>query len=59
MVKKVFSKAESTKWSHDFNGITEIIHDTIPSYKLHYLLERYIESILESSKLTFEENNRV
>ena len=39
--------------------ITEIIHDTIPSYRIDYLPERYNENLLLPTKLSLEENNKV
>ena len=37
--------------------ITEIINDTIPSYKIDNLKERYNESLLKKTELTMKENN--
>ena len=39
--------------------ITEVIHDTIPSYRINYLPERYNENLLLPTKLSLEENNQV
>ena len=58
-IKRVFSKGDSTNWSYKFYTITEVIHDYIPSYRLHYLPERYIENLLLSTKLSLDENNKV
>ena len=58
-IKRVFSKGDSTNWSYKLYTITEIIHDTIPSYRIDYLPERYNENLLLSSKLTLEDNNQV
>ena len=58
-IKRVFSKGDSTNWSYEIYTITEIIHDTIPSYRIDYLLERYIEILLLPTKLSLEQNNRV
>ena len=58
-IKKRFSKFDSTSWSCKLCTITEIIHDTIPSYKINSLPERYIESLLLPTKLTLEENKKV
>ena len=57
-IKKVFSKGDSTNYSNDFYTITEIIHDSIASYRIEYLPERYNENLLLATKLTFEENNQ-
>ena len=36
-IKKVFSKGDSTNYSYLFYTITQVIHDTIPSYRINYL----------------------
>ena len=38
-IKRVFSKCDSTNYSYKLYTITEIIHDTIPSYRNEYLPE--------------------
>ena len=58
-IKRVFSKGDSTNWSYKLYTITEIIHDTIPSYRIDYLPERYNQNLLLPTKLTLEENNQV
>ena len=58
-IKRVFSKGDSTNWSYKLYTITEIIHDTIPSYRIDYLTDRYNENLLLPTKLTLEENNQV
>ena len=58
-IKNVFSKGDSTNYSYKLYTITEVIHDTIPSYRLDYLPERYNESLLLPTKLTLEQNNQV
>ena len=57
--KRVFSKGDSTNWSNRIYTITEIIHDTIPSYKIDYLHQRNNENLLLPTKLTLEQNNEV
>ena len=59
VIKKVFSKGDSTNYSYLLYTITEIIHDTIPSYRINYLPERYNENLLLPTKLTLEQNNQV
>ena len=39
--KKVFSKGDSTNYRYILYTITEIFPDTIPSYRINYLSERY------------------
>ena len=58
-LKKTFSKGDTTNWSYKLYKITEIINDTIPSYKIDNLPERYNESLLKKTDLTLKENNTV
>ena len=58
-IKKTFSKGDTTNWSYKLYKITEIINDTIPSYRLDNLKERYNESLLKKTELTLKENNTV
>ena len=58
-IKKVFSKGDSTNYSYKLYTITEVIHDTVPSYRINYLPERYNRNLLLPTKLTLEENNQV
>ena len=58
-IKRVFSKGDSTNYSYKLYTITEVIHDTIPAYRINYLPERYNENLLLPTKLSREENNQV
>ena len=58
-IKKVFSKGDSTNFNYLLYTITQVIHDTIPSYRINYLTERYSEYLLLPTKLTLEENTQV
>ena len=58
-IKRFFSKGDSTNWSYKLYTITEVIHDTIPSYRIDYLPERYNENLLLPTKLSLEQNNQV
>ena len=58
-LKKTFSKGDTTNWSYKLYKISEIITDTIPSYKINNLPERYNESLLKKTDLTMKENNSV
>ena len=58
-IKKVFSKGDSTNYSYKLYTITEIIHDTIPSYRINYLPERYNQKLLLPTKLSLEQNNKI
>ena len=39
-IKRVFSKGDSTNWSYKLYAVTEVIHNTIPAYRIDYLPER-------------------
>ena len=58
-LKKTFSKGDTTNWSYKLYKITEIINNTIPSYRLDNLPERYNQSLLKKTDLTLKENNSV
>ena len=58
-IKRVFSKGDSTNYSYKLYTITEIIRDTIPSYRIDYLPERYKQNLLLPTNLTLEENNQI
>ena len=58
-IKRVFSKGDSTTYSYKLYTITEIINDSIPSYRIDYLPERFNENLLLPTKLTLVENNQV
>ena len=58
-LKRTFSKGDTTKWSYKLYKITEIINDTIPSYHIHNLKERYNESLLKKTELTMKKNDNV
>ena len=55
-LKKTFSKGDTTNWSYKLYKITEIINETIPSYKIDNLKERYNEALLKKTELTLKEN---
>ena len=57
--KKVFSKGDSTNYSNKLYVINEVIHDTVPSYRINYLPERYNQNLLLPTKSTLEQNNQV
>ena len=58
-IDKTFSKGDTTNWSNNLYMITEVIHETIPSYHIDFLPERYNQSIFKKSKLTLDENDQV
>ena len=58
-LKRTFSKGDTTNWSYKLYKISEIINDTIPSYKIDNLKERYNESLLKKTELSMKENKAV
>ena len=58
-LKKTFSKGDTTNWSCKLYKITEIIKDTISSYKMDNLPEKYNEALLKKTNLTMKENDNV
>ena len=56
--KKVFSTGVSTNFSYNIYTITEVIRDTIPSYRINFLPERYNENLLLPTKLPLEDNKK-
>ena len=58
-IRKVFSKGDSTNYSYKIYTITQVIHDTIPSYRIDYLPERYNEKLLLPTKLSLEQNDQI
>ena len=58
-LKKTFSKGDTTNWSYKLYKITELINDTIPSYHIDNLAERYNEALLKKTDLTLKENKDV
>ena len=58
-LKKTFSKRDTTNWSYKLYKMTEVINDTIPSYHIDNLKERYNESLLKKTDLTMKVNNKV
>ena len=58
-LKKTFSKGDTTNWSYKLYKITEIIKDTIASYHIDILPERYNEALLKKTELTLKQNKDV
>ena len=44
-IKRVLSKGDGSNWSYKLYTITEVIHDTIPSYRIDFLPEGYNENL--------------
>ena len=55
-LKRTFSKGDTTNWSYKMYELTEIFNDTIPSYHIDNLPERYTVSLLKKTVLTMKEN---
>ena len=58
-LKRVFGKGDSTNYGYKIYTITEVIHETIPSYRIAYLPERNNENLLLPTRLSLEGNNQV
>ena len=58
-LERTFSKGDTTNWSYKLYKITELINDTIPSYQIDNLKERYNESSLKKTELSMKEINSV
>ena len=58
-LKKTVSKSDTTNWSYNLYKITEIINDTIPSYHIDNLPERYNEALLKKTELSLKQNKDV
>ena len=57
-IERVFGKGDSTNGSYKLCTITEVIHDTIPSYIIDYLHERYNQNLILPTKLSLDQNNQ-
>ena len=55
-LKTTFSKSDTTNWSYNLYKITEVINDTIPSYHINNLPERYNEALLKKTELSLKQN---
>ena len=58
-IKRVFSKGDSTIYGYKLYIITDVLYNTIPSYRIDYLPESYNEHLLLPTKLSLGENNQV
>ena len=58
-LKKMFSKKDTAKWSYKLYKKTEIVNDTIPSYRIDTLKERFNECLLKKNVLTLKEKRDV
>ena len=53
-LKRTFSKGDTTNWSYNLYKNIEVINDTIPTYHIDNLPERYNESLLRKTELSFK-----
>ena len=44
-----------TNWLYELYEVTEIIQDTIPSYRIDNLPEKYQEALMKTTKLSTKE----
>ena len=58
-LKKTFLKGDTNNWSYKLYKITETFNDTIPSYRIDNVKERYYESLLKKTELTLKQNKDV
>ena len=59
VLNETFSKGDTTNWIYKMYKITEIVKDTIPSYKINQLPERYNEALLKKTQLSLKVDNEV
>ena len=57
-LRKVFSKGDTTTWSHKLYEFTEMFIDTLPSYRIDNFPERYNEALLKRTELSMKEKKR-
>ena len=48
--RNIFSKFDSTNWSYNLYKITEVLDDTIPSYKLKKISRKVYRSLITKIK---------
>ena len=53
--KKTLSKSNTTNWRYKIYIITEIVNDTVPSYKVDEIQERYNQALLKKTQVTLRE----
>ena len=58
-LKRTLSKGDTTNWCYKLYKITEIFNNTIPSYRIDNLPERYNEALLKQTNLTTKRNDAV
>ena len=59
VLKKTFSTGDTTNCSYELYKITKFFIDTLSSYHIDNLQERYNESLLKKTELTMKEIDSV
>ena len=57
--KKMISEGDTTNWSHKLYTTTDVINDTLPTYRTNNSHERYNGGLLKKIELTMEKNRIV
>ena len=57
-LKRALSKRDTSNWSYNLYKIKELFNDTIPSYRIDNLPEKYFEALLKLSNLTMKRKQR-
>ena len=57
--RELFAKGYTNKWSYKLYEVLETVNDTIPSYRIDILPERFIEALLEKRTLKLKENDSI
>ena len=53
--KKILSECDRRKWFYKLYIVTVVINDTIPTYPIRKVPEKYKEALLNNSDLTMNE----
>ena len=57
VLRRTFSKGVTTNWSYKLYKISEIVNDTIPSYEIDQLSERYKEDLPKTLELSLKDKD--
>ena len=58
-LKRTFSKRDTTNGCENLYKTIEILNDTLPSYKIDELVERYDEALLKKLPVTLKKHDSV
>ena len=56
--KKTYSKGDTLIWSYKLSEFREIFNDTIPSFRIDNLPERYNEGLLKKNRVNIDRKKR-